>query len=233
MIGESLGEYTNASRWCYHSYEVQNLIKGRVLENLDEKSGKQYKLPSLLQLGNRLNHIWGEVKNDDPYAEMTLIEIERLIDRAHKALDRQSNKLKKRLKNSGLPEGIDIVINVSKNTLAVSLEDVAFRTTHAKQLIIVLARYDIIMRTITTYKEFGFISDNYVKPYRFHLTKVIRAIFMEILRYKKTGVTRHDFLNSSLLAKSVSERMGMLPFSIIDRSLSSRWGPNVDANVKH
>lgn len=231
---ENLGTFTNTSTWCFHTFQAHALLKGKVIEEDVGVGGKRYELPGLNSIGRRFNLIWDCAKNDDPYAEMTLIEIERLIKRATAALDKHQRKVKKAFNALEIPDGLDIVLNTSINTLTLTLDDIVFRTTYAKQLLIIIARYDVLVREIVTYREFGLIPARQAKAFLYHITKAIRAIFMETLRFKKTGVTRLDFQKETSTAKIAEAKMGVLPLAVIKGEITAEWGPNnVQPSLRH
>lgn len=53
---------------------------------------KKYTINGLELYAMRLNKIWNRIKNDDPYAEMILIEIERRIERAKSKINTEIKK---------------------------------------------------------------------------------------------------------------------------------------------
>lgn len=223
-IAPHVGVYANGSTWCFHSYQAQTLLQGRKVVTAPD-SGKRYEVPSLNHVGKRLNTMWYCSKSNDPYADAALIEIERLLERANRVLQRYDGLMMKEVKNRTLPNGFSLDINTSTQPMVLTLNDIAYKTPHCKQLVLLIASFDDFVRKLTTYREFGLLTSINSDLYLFRVTRSIRAVFMESMRFNQTGVTRHDVFEDNDVAAKAAEKMGGLPMDILRGERRPLWSP--------
>ncbi len=227
-----LGHLVNTSVLRLHTYKAQSLVDGKAIVDAKHEGEAKYSVPSIKEVGHRINTIWECAKKDDPYADLVLLEIERLITRACDNFLRAETLLSERVKKMQLPDELSLHIGAAKNSSEMPLDHPAFRSTHCKQLILLIARFDHFMRTVMTYQEFGLISVKRASTIERGTRRAIRGAMMAALRFRYTGVTRRDLSENNPLAQSAIEKMGALPHDILTRERQPKWGSGVVHNTQ-
>lgn len=223
---ELAGRFQNRSELVLHTHDAVKLCEG----GKTDTNGDVHKIPGLFVFGILLNNIWNAVKSDDPYAEMTLIEIERLLDRAFVSLQKLDQRLERYRQQSKLPEGVILEINESRKASHLTLDGAAFHATHTRLLVILIATYDALIRKLLTCGAFGMINNKTRKQLLYLATKAVRSVLMSPTPYKKTGVTRNDILLKNERGQEALQKYGMVPLAILNREEHSRFGPLTHAN---
>lgn len=225
MTQLQLGHLVSASRLRLHTYKAQSLVDGKVIANNDESAGtSKFNIPSIIEVGHLLNALWACAKSDDPYADLVLLDIERLIDRANELLTRAHDNVSKRVKKMKLPDEFTLAIGAAQHSSELLLDHPAFRSTHCKQLLLLIARFDHFMRTLFTYQEFGFITAKKATAYERGTKRAIRGAMMAACRFHMTGVTRRDLTEeNNAVANLAKRKMGVLPKDILDRTRQPKW----------
>lgn len=218
---EHAGRFQNRSELILHTWDAVTLCDGRKAIANEQQHG----IPGLFVFGILLNNIWNAVKADDPYAEMTLIEIERLLDRAFTSLQKLDQRLEGYCQQNKLPEGLILEINESRKTSRISLDGAAFHATHTRMLVILIATYDALVRKLLTCGAFGIVNNKTRKQLLYLATKAVRSVLMSPTPFKKTGVTRDDILLKNEKGQEALEKHGMVPLAILNREEHSRFGP--------
>lgn len=229
MTKLQLGHLVSASRLRLHTYKAQSLIDGKAIgSNAEQVAASKFSIPSIIDVGHLLNSLWDCAKRDDPYADLVLLDIERLIDRANELLTRAQDNLSKRVKKMKLPDEFTLAISTAQHSSEIHLDHPAFRSTHCKQLILLIARFDHFMRALFTYQEFGFISSKKATAYERGTKRAIRGAMMAACRFHMTGVTRRDLAeDNNAVANLAKRKMGVLPKDILDRTRQPKWGSGI------
>lgn len=222
MRKESPLRYVNRSILTVHTSEGLAFCQGKSLVPSKSKSPWQ---PNIFTFGVAVNKIWLNAKEDDPYAEYALIQIEKKLEKAANKLalyERLARRMKKRWNE---PEGLNIQECEAIDPFTITIGGKVFNSPHAKSLIVVVARYDALIRQLKSYRQF-----NIIKNKRFHTivrrcSRSIQAVILETRSYKATGVTRYDIFNKTKRGKEAVDQLGMIPLSILNRDERSDFGP--------
>lgn len=223
--------YVNRSTLTVHTPEALTFCRSKAQFPGNDKSSWK---PNVFSFGNNMNKMWANAKADDPYAEFALIQVEKKLNRASQRLS-LLERLAKRMKNRWqIPAGLDVQACETIEPLILTMGGKVFNTPHSKSLIVLIARFDALVRELKSLKQF-----NIVKNRRFHTiirkaTKGIRAVIQETQAYKATGVTRYDIFNKTKLGTEAIEQLGMIPLAILNRDERSVFGPSpIEENTSH
>lgn len=216
-------QYVNSSVILLHTDEALRLCKSSTVSHLD----RHFKIPSIYAFGYQLLKIWDNIKRDDPYAELSLIHVEKKLEQSLKNIELFERILLRRKNRKKLPEGISLLPCTAVNPTRVLVSDKAFHTPHAKHMLILLARYDALMRTLQSYRQFNVIRNRRYHTIKRKITRNIRSALTEPKSYEVTGVTRDDIYNKTDLGNEVTEKFGMISLNILKRKEESQYGPKL------
>lgn len=205
-----------------HSKEAQKLIEGRVIEKNSEHD-KKYTINSLELYSKRLNTIWHRVKNDDPYAEMLLIEIERRLERAKNKVNNATKDAELMLTKS--PPGISISVSSSIKPIKISLNDTKYYTIHAKLAAVLIADFDFLIRKLKSCIEIGQLTKSQYKKRIERLSTVIRGVLIAPSAYNNMNIDRKDILQATEKGKVAIEKFGLVPMNMLNNQQHSEFGP--------
>ncbi len=219
---ETIGVLRSSFELTIHSKEAQKLIEGRVLKKDSEKD-KKYTINGLELYSRRLNTIWHRIRNDDPYAEMILIEIERRLERAHRKISAATEQAESMLKKS--PPGISISISNSTKPVKISLNDAKYYTVHAKLAAVLVADFDFLIRKLKSCIDIGQLTKTQYKKRVERLSTLIRGVLIAPSVYKNMNISRQDILQSNEKGTVAIEKFGLVPMDILNNQQHSEYGP--------
>jgi len=205
-----------------HSKETIRLLTGRVINN-EAKAPKKYTINGLESYALRLNNIWHRIKNDDPYAEMVLIEIERRIERAKHKISTAIEKAEKTLAKA--PNGISIGISSSVKPITINLDNVKYYTVHTKLAAVLLADVDLLIRTLKSCIALGQLTKTQYKKDVKKIETVIRGVLISPSIYINMHINREDIKKQTEKGKVAIEKLGLVPLDILNNQQHSSFGP--------
>ncbi len=206
-----------------HSRQARAIIAGHYPERSTATTKKSYPIYGLIAYGLSLTVIWQRIRADDPYAELTLIEVERRIRKAFELIQNRMRSIDQKLMET-LP-GIQVDLYQSRQPLIISLNDSAFATTHAKLGARLVGLFDLLIRKLVTGKQFGIINLANFERSQYHATKVVRGVFAAPAEYRNRGVNRADIQEKTEKGIAATEADGPLPLGIMNRERHSEFGP--------
>lgn len=215
--------YINHSTLEIHTLEALQLCEGTTAP---ARNGKVYRVPSAFIFGLSVNKIWDHIKNDDPFAEFALINIEQQLGKAFDTIDKFERILERRKAKWQQPEGLTLEISQAEVPTTLSLNQKVFKTTHAKLLMVVIGRFDLLMRKLLTYRQFNIIKNTRFHTMRHRSMRSIRVVMQEARTYKPTGVTRQDIINHTEDGETTTQQLGIIPLSVLTREQRSQYGPS-------
>ncbi len=147
--------------------------------------------------------IWFASRDDDPYADQCLLDIERIHGEAKAALDNHEQALNNVLEGI---DGLDVSIQTSDEPLEIDLN---FSSPWSYRAVLLLLQYDRIVRLGLTARHVGFIGDeewhNVISDSGRHL----RNLLGQVDRWIMTGVTRDDVRHNTAIAKRAEAMYAM------------------------
>jgi integrating conjugative element protein (TIGR03761 family) len=220
----TIGVLRSSFELTIHSKEAQKLIEGRIIERDSElELEKKYTINGLELYSKRLNTIWYRVKNDDPYAEMVLIEIERRLERAKNKIHHATKDAEIMLKKS--PPGISISVSSSIKPIKISLNHTKYYTIHAKLAAVLIADFDFLIRKLKSCIEIGQLTKSQYKKRIESLSTVIRGVLITPSVYNNMNIDRKDILQSTEKGKAAIEKFGLVPMDMLNNNQHSKFGP--------
>lgn len=212
--------YVNRSTVQLHTTEAVALLHGKGLYK------DHPKIPSFYSFGKKLNHIWNQARDDNPYAEYALIQIEHQLDITFKKLALFEKLLKRNKAQWDLPEGVIIVDCEAIEPACITLNGAAFNTPHAKLLLILIAKFDSLMRTLKSYRQFNIIRNRRFHNVKRRAIRSIRACMHEARSYRASHVTRRDILEQTDAGVAAVTQFGIVSLAILKHQERSQYGPH-------
>lgn len=212
--------YVNRSVLTLHTPEALELCNGK---HVASKSMRR--LPNIHAVGILLNKIWSNAKADDPYAEYTLIQIEKRLKKASDRLSLFEKMIERKRKRWKAPDGLQIEMCEALEPYTISFTDKLFNTPHAKLLLVLIARFDSLMRSLLSYRQLNIVENRRYHTLKRRSLRYIRAVMLETRTYQFTGVKRDDLFNKTKMGHDAMKRLGMIPLAVLKREERSEYGP--------
>lgn len=180
---------------------------------------------------------WRKAHEDDPYAELVLIEIERRIQNCCETLGQYNRDLDAVLnQHTGNRMLLSMVhayslsshLNGSEFTKEPALVHPNTDLPHANMGAALLALYDLLVRKAAIFRHFGIINGKDFHKYIKEGRASLRGIFAAPCMYKDLGVTRDDIIHQTVEGMAAVEANGPVPEAILNRSLLSKLRSGVD-----
>lgn len=214
---------------------VLQLHSRKAIELLADKrtvqGAQQHKIFGFRTFCTLARTVWRKAYEDDPYAELILIEIERRIQNCCETLTQCDHSLDAALNQhtgnrlllsmvhayslSSQPGGAEFT---NEPTLVHPNPDLP----HANMGGALLALYDLLIRKASTFRRFGIINGGVFHKCIKDGRASLRGVFAAPCMYKDHGVTRDDILNHTIEGVAAIEANGPVPEAILNRSLISK-----------
>ncbi len=172
-----------------------------------------YSRMGLLQFAKLLAPLWKAFKEDDPYAEQTLIKISNAIEVAKIQLQDHEISLQQQLENLR-----GLVVDLYRNPQPFSYP-LKFFIPPPFLAAMLIAQVDYVNRQLFTLTRLGLKPNENLVPAQ--LMHIIRSIFRLPLEWKYTGVTRKDIFEGNQKAQKIKTLFGAVSVEILNKKLNS------------
>jgi integrating conjugative element protein (TIGR03761 family) len=214
----------NSSVLELHTQQATDLIN---YVRVSTSGNNKNTIAGLYQFCIKLQQIWQDVRNDNPYAELALIRIETRIEKAFKALRRIEYQLEQLIlaeKDKSL-KGVQLSMHEAHETIKIELSQPVFFLTHTKLAIRIIAYFDLLLCKLKTCKDFGLINRQRSKSILRRSTTIARGVLDSPNSYKHIDITRSDVLKQVSKAKEAAVTHGMISVEILNYTMQSEHGP--------
>ena len=174
-------------------------------------------IPGLYRFANCLDQIAVGVVSDDPYADLALVQVDKLMDRAETILTTRHDLFRDKL---GSSSRMSVAIASSTDPHVVTLK---LRSPYAHWAARLIGRLDEVAVAALSAHHVGLIGSAALDAAMRECMRVIRAPFHGAARYRFSGVTRVDMEQQTGRVKEVVAERGQVPDEIIDRTLRPRF----------
>ena len=179
------------------------IFKGR------EKSDTKRRIVGFSQFFKMARFIWVCVKQNDPYAYKKLLQLDNRMEVVNDYLSELS-----RIYTDLLQEVDADYLNSISITNPVTV-DVSLNTPYSHQAIRLFKLYESVHKQLTIADDTGLILSRKYQEDNNGISKAIKSIVYELLRYKHTGVTFEDMNLNNAKAQSAIEKYGAIDEGII------------------
>lgn len=179
-----------------HTHLAVNMFRGRK----GDRAKNIREIVGMSLFGRSCGLIWSAARNDDPYADQCILEIERVFNDEKISLDRREQQLKDMLE--GL-DGLDVIVQSSNRPVAIPIN---FHSPWAFRGLQMLLQYDRIVRLGMTAHHVGLIDDKEWDDVVSDSGRGVRRLFEQVNRWYQTGVTREDIRQNNKVAQRALAR---------------------------
>ena len=202
-----------------HTRQAQQLLTGR-----DAVDGRP-PVMGLMRFSNFLTQITAAAKQDDPWADWHLVQLEEALVAGEKSLKQQLENLKRVLRDNKM---MDVQVSESVKPMKVS---VGFASSYSYWVARLIVQYDEVVRAVLTAKHVAMISQEASGQLLTEAGANIRRVFESTVRYRFTGLTREDVLaNNARIAeaeKRLDRKLEQVPVDILDKSRRASYAPAI------
>lgn len=140
-----VGALRGTTQITIQTRQAQVLLAGR------EPVGNRPRIMGLMQFSTYLSQVMVAAKQDDPWADWMLVQVEERLEEADNKLKEQQANLDRVL---GANPMMDIQVSESVNPLKVSI---GFASSHAYWVARVILQYDAVVRAVLTARHHALI----------------------------------------------------------------------------
>ncbi len=194
--------------------QAQVLLTGR--ESTPERPQR---VMGLMQFSKYLAQITGAAKDDDPWADWVMVQVEDKLEAAEAEIAKQQANIQRVLGSNAL---MDVRVAESLNPLRVTI---GFASSHAYWVARVITEYDTLVRSVLTARHVALIDPSMANLLMDDAAKVIRRVFEATVRYRQTNVNRADVKAGTDLAQQAEKLMGRIPADVLDKSKRAKFAP--------
>lgn len=197
-----------------HTRQASRLWSGR--KPINGKGGI-LGLNGFLFITNRINI---GSRQDDPYCDWWMLQIEEKIDQVNAQLKRLQAQVNEVFASVPPAFTLGENLNVQPANLPV------FAGSHLGYLaIFVLAQYDEIVRKALLAHHIALIDHLALEHWLAQGDHCLRSLFATVQDYRYSGINRKDIVLGTAAARIVAEKFGEVPPDIMDGSRRSRFSP--------
>ena len=209
----SPGPLRGQLRITLQTRHAERLLRGR--PNTNARPG----IIGLIGFTRLLSAIWRAAHADDPYAHWWLIKLDERLLEAEARLEQTGVALKTQLE---VTKGLSLCIAQSRQPVSLLLELTNSYALRAAQL---LLRFDCVACTALTAGHAGLLTRDELGHALHHSGRRVRGVFASPLEFHLTGVTRRDVELGTRAAQVAVERLGELPFDVLDGTRRAALAP--------
>ena len=179
--------------------------------------GRGSLIPSIGQFLSAVGTLEHAARNDDPYADFALLELERVMNGVFAFFNEQQ---------SALPP---------MASARLSFTECLSRRPHVKTLRItsrfgwrmmaLVECFDVHMVRLSDAQFKAQITRVEFEKRRYECIRKIESVLHQVLALKHSGITRHDVLQNNAKAQSVMEEFGPVPFEVLEGLERAEYAP--------
>jgi integrating conjugative element protein (TIGR03761 family) len=194
--------------------QAQLLLTGR--EPTPERPNR---VMGLMAFSRYLGQVAAAAKEDDPWADWTMVLVEEKLEAAEAEMAVQQANVMRVL---GSIPMIDIQVAESLEPMTVSI---GFASSHAYWVARVITQYDTLVRMVLTARHTALANQDVTNLMLADAATLIRRVFEATSRYRQTQVKRTDVAAGNDLAQQAEKLMGIVPADILDKSRRAQFAP--------
>lgn len=198
--------------------QAQILLTGR------EASEGKPRIMGLMQFSTYLSQIAVAARQDDPWADWMLVQVEERLEQAEGKLKEQQANLDRVL---GANPMMDIQVSESVKPLKVSI---GFASSHAYWVARVILQFDSVVRAVLTARHHALLDQQMSSLLMDDAARLIRRIFETTVRYRVTGLTRADLKAGNARVAEAEQKMGCVPADILEGARRAKFAPALPAS---
>lgn len=172
-----------------------------------------------MQFSTYLSQIAVAARQDDPWADWMLVQVEERLEQAEGKLKEQQANLDRVL---GANPMMDIQVSESVKPLKVSI---GFASSHAYWVARVILQFDSVVRAVLTARHHALLDQQMGSLLMDDAARLIRRIFETTVRYRVTGLTRADLKAGNARVAEAEQKMGCVPADILEGACRAKFAP--------
>lgn len=189
------------------------------LWGLGKKQSKKNSPPNVgrwLQLASTLEHA---ARQDDPYADFALLELERVMNRAltlfHDTLAAMPPLHSSRIRFSEAQSNQPLV------------KELKISSRFGWRMIAVLEAYDVLMCRLFDANFKAQLTRQEFEHHKNQCQQAMRGVLQQVTEHRHSGVTRNDVLANNAKAQEAQEKFGAIPLEVLEGLERAEFAPAI------
>jgi integrating conjugative element protein (TIGR03761 family) len=212
---EQIGALRGDASVTIHTKQAQLILTGR------EATNGRSSVMGLMRFSGILAQITVAAKQDDPWADWYLVQVEDRLEEAKNALEQQLTNIESVLKSETM---MNVQISQSITPLKVAI---GFSASYAYAVARTILLYDTVVRAALTAHHVALMSQEAKNKLLNDAGTHLRRVFETSARYRVTGLTRADVEVNHMRVADAVAKMGSLPADILDKSRRAKFAPAI------
>lgn len=205
-----------------------------VTDRRKQDKAKTHKIFGFKTYCSLTRNVWRKAHEDDPYADLVLIEIERRLDRCAETLAHCGSDLDKHLDGHKAGRLADTMLRAYAFCGCFQRREfldqpysirVNSANPHANLGGGLIALYDLFIRRALACRHFGIIRGNTFHKYLHDCRTALRGVFAAPCLYKDLGITREDIAQQTVEGLAALDANGPVPEAVLARKLTAKFRP--------
>ena len=171
-------------------------------ETIPQGRKKSVHLPALLSFDPQVRKLMLAAKQDDPFADQMLLNLETQINAIKQNVNYQKESISRNIKEAFLSNGAELKINKDSYIKEIEIETNNALTTEALWLVIACDR---LFFTVFMASKHNVISPKTAKMYQSDIKTLFRNMLRTANYWKQTGITRTDIAQGTAASKAAIE----------------------------
>lgn len=217
------GALRGDTKLTLNTRQAQQLFEGRRRSVGDGK--ERPTIPGLVRFAHYVDQIAIGVGADDPYADWTLIQIDRQLVEVEAMLCRERRAAEIRLRARA---GMHITVACSIAPVDVPL---SFRTPYPYRAAHLIAEFDALATTLLSAHHCGVMPQAEVHRVLARGRRDVRRVFHTAQRYRFSGVSRADLEHRTARGQEATDRWGEVPAEILTRDVRPQFSVHAARTV--
>ena len=208
------GDFQSHIWLTLQTLQAQLLVRGRNVKGKPNITG-------LVGFADRLRLIWNAAQADDPYADWWLIKVQDGLNRARDTFKEQRAPIRALLDSV---TAFEVTPSSASEPFRIQLR---FSSPYAYIAAQTLSEFDDFVREALTARHIGLMKPKDVKDAVFTCGSRLRGLFNIPMRYRRTGVSRHDKNSWNGNGEMAKRFMGEIPPDILAGTRRAELAPEI------
>lgn len=188
-----------------HTNIVHMLFYGR------SRSNETAEILGFIFFAGMVRKIEDAARQDDPYADYLLLELEAEIHQIKQDVDQRQSEYDQKLQMTK-NLNIDMASAVSVQPAIAQLD---FKSRIGSLAVLALAGFDTVLLKGLTLRHFGLIEKEVMNHHKNQLRTHFNRLFQRPRKFRASGASRNDFAANNARAREAREKFGELPEAVL------------------
>jgi integrating conjugative element protein (TIGR03761 family) len=213
--GERPGVLRGGAVLVLQTRQAQRLVKGRSYR------AEKPAIIGLIGFANLARSVWQGARADDPYADWWMLKIHDALEDAERTILSMERVIATQLEAA---DALEVAAPASIQPVRISLN---FSNPYAFRAARLLGIFDTLACKILGARHVGLLARSEAEGMLHQSGRALRRVLQSPVRYRFSGVTRHDVEQGTARALQAREAMGEVPADVLAGTRRAPYAPAI------